>query len=222
MTSPRAWAYCLLGIDEYLRAFQGDTRIQTVRTELAQRLLSLYRACSSSEWAWFEDSATYANARLSQALIVSGARLDDDEMAACGAQSLHWLVSIQSSSGGGYYSPVGSNGFYVRGETKAQFDQQPIEAASMVSACLALYRATGAQEWRNRAEWAFRWFLGDNDLQKLLYDPTTGGCLDGLHSDRVNDNQGAEATLSFLTALCEMRSLQASNSIRPTEVKFDR
>jgi hypothetical protein len=121
-------------------------------------------------------------------------------------------------SSAGYYAPVGSNGFYVRGQTKARFDQQPIEASSMVSACLALYRVTGAQEWRDRAEWAFRWFLGDNELQKLLYDPTTGGCLDGLHSDRVNDNQGAEATLSFLTALCEMRSLQASNSIRPTEV----
>lgn len=218
MTSPRAWAYCLLGIDEYLRAFQGDTRVQSVRADLAQRLLSLYRSSSSAEWPWFEDRVTYANARLCQALIVSGARMDDDGMTACGAQSLHWLVSIQSSSSG-CFSPVGSNGFYVRGSTKAQFDQQPIEASGMVSACLALYRVTGANEWRKRAEWAFRWFLGENELQKLVYDPATGGCLDGLHSDRVNDNQGAEATLSFLMAVCEMRTLQAPASVQPTEVQ---
>jgi hypothetical protein len=218
MTSPRAWAYTLLGIDEYLRAFQGDTRVQSVRTELAQRLLLLYRSSSSRDWAWFEDRVTYANARLSQALIVSGARMDDDDMLACGTESLQWLVAIQTSSNG-YYTPVGSNGFFVRGEAKAQFDQQPIEASSMVSACLALYRVTGTQEWRNHAEWAFRWFLGENELQRLLYDPITGGCLDGLHSDRVNDNQGAEATLSFLVALCEMRVLQSSNSVRPTEVQ---
>jgi glycosyltransferase involved in cell wall biosynthesis len=218
MKSPRAWAYCLLGIDEYLHAFQGDTRVQSVRAELAQRLLSLYRVASCREWPWFEDRVTYANARLCQALIVSGARMDDDDMTACGAQSLRWLVSIQTSSTG-CFSPVGSNGFYVRGESKAQFDQQPIEASSMVSACLALYRATGAQEWRNHAEWAFGWFFGENELRRLLYDPTTGGCLDGLHPDRVNDNQGAEATLSFLMALCEMRSLQVTQSVRPTEIR---
>ena len=216
MTSPRTWAYTLLGIEEYLRAFHGDTRVQTVQTELAQRLLTLYRESSTSDWPWFEDRVTYANARLCQALIVSGVRLDDKEMTACGVQSLRWLVSIQSSNAG-CFSPVGSNGFYVRGGTKAQFDQQPIEAASMVSACIALYRITGEPEWRTHAERAFRWFLGENDLQRLLYDPATGGSLDGLHSDRANDNQGAEATLSFLTALCEMRSLLVSQSVRPPE-----
>ena len=214
MTSPRAWAYSLLGIDEYLRAFQGDTSVQAVRTHLAQRLLSIYRQTSTREWPWFEDRVTYANARLSQALIVSGARMDDDDMTACGEQSLNWLVSIQSSKSG-FFSPIGSNGFYVRGGAKAQFDQQPIEASGMVSACLAAYRVTGAELWRSHAEWAFRWFLGENELHRMTYDAGTGGCLDGLHADRANDNQGAEATLSFLIALCEMRTIQQSNSVRP-------
>jgi hypothetical protein len=214
MDSPRTWAYTLLGIDEYLRAFQGDTGVQAVRTDLARRLLSLYRQTSQPEWPWFEDRLAYANARLSQALIVSGSRLDDDNMTACGEQSLDWLVKTQQSASG-CFSPIGSNGFYVRGSERAQFDQQPIEACSMVSACLAAYRVTGAARWRSHAEWAFRWFLGENDLQQMVYDPATGGCLDALHADRVNKNQGAEATLSFLTALCEIRANQQSNSMGP-------
>lgn len=214
MTSPRAWAYTLLGIDEYLRAFQGDTNVQAVRTELAQRLLALYRETSGRDWLWFEDRLTYANARLSQALIVSGSRLDDDDMTACGEQSLDWLVRTQTAQSG-CFAPIGSNGFFTRGGDRARFDQQPLEACGMVAACLAAFRVTGAVRWRNHAEWAFRWFLGENALQQMLYDPATGGCLDALHADRANKNQGAEATLSFLIALCEMRALPQSNGTRP-------
>ena len=76
----------------------------------------------------------------------------------------------------------------------------------MVSACLVARRVTGHQRWSEHARHAFSWFLGENQLQQWLYDPTTGGCRDGLHVDRVNENQGAESTLSFLLALCEMRS----------------
>ena len=218
MTSPRAWAYSLLGIDEYLGAFQGDTGVQALRTKLAQRLLQLYNSQSGPDWPWFEDCVTYANARLSQALIVSGARMHDENMLTAGQQSLEWLVSIQTSSDG-YFAPIGSNGFYTRGGVKAHYDQQPIEACGMVSACLATYRITRAERWRARAVWAFRWFLGGNDLQRMIYDPSTGGCSDGLHSDRCNDNQGAEATLSFLLALCEMRSIQQINSAPPLSTK---
>jgi glycosyltransferase involved in cell wall biosynthesis len=216
-TSPRAWAYALLGIDEYLRAFQGDSSVQSVRADLAERLLSLFRRTSSPQWCWFEDRLTYCNARLSQALLVSGLRMDDAEMTAAGLKSLQWLVSIQRSNDG-YFAPIGSNGFYVRGGPKASFDQQPVEACSTLAACLDAYRATGATLWADQARVTFDWFLGQNDLQRSVYDPTTGGCRDGLHADRVNENQGAESTLSFLIALMEMRAehrLTAKRSIRP-------
>ncbi|HSG67001.1 MAG TPA: glycosyl transferase family 1, partial [Gammaproteobacteria bacterium] len=112
-TSPRAWAYALLGVDEYLRAFQGESKIQAVRTYLAGRLFDLYRRTSRPEWPWFEQRATYCNARLSQALLVSGWRMDHEEMTAAGLRSLAWLVEVQlSPSGEGYFAPVGSNGFY--------------------------------------------------------------------------------------------------------------
>jgi glycosyltransferase involved in cell wall biosynthesis len=204
-TSPRAWAYALLGIDEYLHPFQGDSSVESVRKTLAERLLQLYRMTSELEWPWFEDRLTYCNARLSQALIVSGNRMEHEEMMSVGLQSLEWLMSLQSADDG-CFSPIGSNGFYVRGKAKATFDQQPVEACATVSACLDAYRVTGHSRWARRARGTFDWFLGHNVLKEPLYDPSTGGCRDGLHADRANQNQGAESTLSFLIALLEMRA----------------
>ena len=207
-TSPRAWAYALLGIDEYLRAFNGDSSVQSVRADVAGRLLGLFRACDGKDWHWFEDRVTYCNARLSQALVVTGARTNNEEMTAAGLSSLEWLVSIQSADG--FFAPIGSNGFYVRGGTKARFDQQPVEACATLSACLEARRVTGDPRWADRARQQFSWFLGENQANQILYDATTGGCRDGLHADRVSENQGAESTLSLLMALVEMREGGAS------------
>jgi len=203
-TSPRAWAFALLGIDEYLRAFQGDSNVQSVRKTLALRLLEAFRRTQSPDWPWFEDRLTYSNARLSQALLVSAAWMEHEEMLAAGTRSLAWLATIQCS-GDGYFAPIGSNGFYRRGGAKALYDQQPLEACGMVSACLEAGRLTGETRWTEHARRAFGWFFGQNHLQQSLYDAATGGCRDGLHADRVNENQGAESTLSFLLALGEMR-----------------
>jgi glycosyltransferase involved in cell wall biosynthesis len=205
-TSPRAWAYALLGIDEYLRAFQGDTNVQSLREMLSLRLLDLFHRTSERDWPWFEDRLTYCNARLSQALIVSGSRMEREDMMAVGLRSLEWLCSVQRTEQG-YFAPIGSEGFYVRGEPKASFDQQPVEASATISACIEARRVTGGGgPWGAHARQAFNWFLGQNQLQQSLYDATTGGCRDGLHAHRVNENQGAESTLSFLLALLEMRS----------------
>jgi len=178
--------------------------VQSVRKILAERLLDLFRRASGSEWPWFEDRVTYCNARLSQALIVSGSWMEHEEMLASGLRSLEWLTSIQCSDDG-YFAPIGSDGFYGRNQPKASFDQQPVEACAMVSACLGASRVTEDGRWAERARRAFNWFIGQNHLQQSLYDATTGGCRDGLHADRVNENQGAESTLSFLLALSEMR-----------------
>ncbi len=211
-SSPRSWAFVLLGIDEYLRAFQGDTSVQSVRQHVAERLFDLYGRSQCSEWPWFEDRLTYCNARLSQALIVSGSRMDRQDMVAAGVHSLEWLVATQKSADG-YFAPIGSNGFYVKGAERSAFDQQPVEASATISACLDAQRATGDSVWASRARSAFDWYLGQNDLQRSLYDATTGGCRDGLHEDRVNENQGAESTVSFLLALLEMRAADRTNEI---------
>ena len=206
--SPRACAYALLGIQEYLHAYPGDRDAQRVRLALAQRLLEMYESIRRPDWKWFEDVVAYGNARLPQAMLLAGSACGNERMISAGLDSLDWLMDTQRCPTNGHFVPIGSQGFYRRGGEQARFDQQPIEAAGAVSACLQAYRVTGDNRWRSEAWSAFNWFLGDNDLQLALYDSETGGCRDGLHPDRANQNQGAESTLSFLMALLEMRSLQ--------------
>jgi glycosyltransferase involved in cell wall biosynthesis len=213
--SPRAWAYTLLGIHEYLNSYPGDRDAQKVRSVLSQRLLEMYESVRRPDWKWFENVLAYANARLPQALLLVGSACSDDRMVSAGLEALDWLSTTQRCETNQHFVPIGSQGFYHQGGEKARFDQQPIEAAGAVSACLEAYRVTGDSRWRSQAWWAFNWFLGDNDLQASLYDSVTGGCRDGLHPERANQNQGAESTLSFLMALLEMQSLQKLE--RPAE-----
>jgi len=208
-SSPRAWAYALLGIQEYLGSYPGDRDAQKVRSALSRRLLEMYETIRRPDWKWFENILAYGNARLAQAMLLVGAACSDRRMISVGLESLDWLLAVQRCAVNGHFVPIGSQGFYRQDGQKARFDQQPLEAAGAVSACLQAYRVTGDSRWRKGAWSAFNWFLGDNDLQLPLYDSVTGGCRDGLHPDRANENQGAESTLSFLMALLEMRSLQA-------------
>jgi glycosyltransferase involved in cell wall biosynthesis len=209
--SPRACAFALLGLQEYLDSFPGDRAALTAAEAMANRLLNSYRANHSVDWNWFENVLAYSNARLPQALIRAGMRTANDEMVSAGLEALDWLIAVQRCEVKGHFVPIGSQGFYSKDAGKARFDQQPVEACAVVSACLQAYRATGKSRWRKEAWSAFNWFLGDNDLQIALYDSTTGGCRDGLHSDRANENQGAESTLSFLMALLEMRKLEEAD-----------
>jgi glycosyltransferase involved in cell wall biosynthesis len=211
-TSPRAWAYSILGMQAYLDWFPGDRYIQGVRNELANRLLGIYECCQTDAWRWFEKSLSYSNARLSQALIRAGWRSRNQKMIKAGMESLKWLVAEQHRGDENIFVPIGSNGFYIEGSEKARFDQQPVEACATVSACLEVYRLTEEGLWAEEARKAFRWFLGKNDLQIPLYDAITGGCRDGLHPDRVNENQGAESTLSFLMALLEMQAAKVTSA----------
>jgi len=209
--SPRACAFALLGLQEYLESFPGDRAALIATDALANRLLNSYLANNSADWKWFENVLAYSNARLPQALIRAGTRSANDAMVSAGLEALDWLAMIQRCEIKGHFVPIGSHGFYSKKSEKARFDQQPIEACAAVSAYLQAYRATGKGRWRKEAWTAFNWFLGDNDLQIALYDPSTGGCRDGLHPDRANENQGAESTLSFLMALLEMRKLEEAD-----------
>jgi len=219
--SPRACAYTVLGIQEYLDSYPGDRDAQKIRSVLAGRLLAMYESIRRPDWKWFENVVAYGNARLPQAMLLAGSACSDDRMVSAGLEALDWLTETQRSETGsetggsesnGHFVPIGSQGFYRQGGDKARFDQQPLEAAGAVSACLQAYRITGDSRWRSEAWSAFNWFLGDNDLQIPLYDCGTGGCRDGLHPDRANENQGAESTLSFLMATLEMSALQESGS----------
>lgn len=210
-SSPRAWAFCILGLQAYLDWFPGDRVIQGARNALANKLLDIYEHSRSEGWHWFENSLSYSNARLSQALILAGWHSDNRSMMQAGMKSLKWLVSEQLREDSDVFVPIGSRGFFTQGEEKARFDQQPVEACATISACLEAQHLTGETHWFTEAYRIFGWFLGKNDLKAPLYDASTGGCRDGLHPDRVNENQGAESTLSFLMALLEMQAAHMSN-----------
>jgi len=202
-SSPRAWAFSLLGIHEYLRRFTGHPQVLAACALHTERLVELWNSCATEEWPWFEPIASYDNARLCQALLLSGQWLPHPEALEIGLRSLAWLASLQKTQGG-HFRPIGSNGFCERGGARADFDQQPVEAQSMVAACLEAFRATQDAAWSKEAKRAFEWFLGRNDLGLPLYDSSSGGCSDGLHEDRVSENQGAESTLAFHLSLAEM------------------
>jgi hypothetical protein len=198
-----------IGFNLYLDWFPGDRVVQGVRNLLANRLLDIYQRASSPGWRWFETSLSYSNARLSQALLLSGYESKNQRMMEVGCESLKWLVAEQHRREEGIFVPIGSMGFFAEGSEKARFDQQPLEACATISACLLAGRITGEKLWFDEAWSAFRWFLRSNDLQVPLYDPATGGCRDGLHPDRVNENQGADSNLSFLMALLDMQRIEA-------------
>jgi glycosyltransferase involved in cell wall biosynthesis len=210
-SSPRAWAFSMLGLQAYLDWFPGDRAMQGARNRLANRLLDIYERSHSAAWHWFEKSLSYSNARLSQALMLAGWRSSNKRMIAAGIESLQWLVAIQHCGDGEMFVPIGSSGTFAEGGERARFDQQPVEACATISACLEAYRLTQEIHWRREADRVFKWFLGSNDLQVPLYDPSTGGCRDGLHPDRVNENQGAESTLSFLMSLLEMQGAKVTH-----------
>jgi glycosyltransferase involved in cell wall biosynthesis len=210
-TSPRAWAFSLIGIHEYLRHRKGGCLAVDVREELTGRLMTIFDKVAGPGWTWFEEGLTYDNAKLPHALIVSGRATAQKRVYERGLEALRWLVGVQTSRHG-KLRPIGSNGFYRRHGNRADFDQQPVEAHTTVSACLEAYRATFDPWWYEQAQRAFDWFLGWNDLGEEVYCPQTGGCRDGLHVDRSNENQGAESMLAFLLSLTEMRLTQNTAS----------
>lgn len=206
-TSPRAWAFALLGIHEYHQRFESDEEVIQIRTFLTHKLITLWKDYADESWPWFEDSVTYENGRLCQALILSGHDDANQEAIEVGLKSLRWLSEIQKSPTGHFF-PIGSYGFYKRNGIRENFDQQPVEAQAMIAACLAAHRITQDANWAQEAKHIFEWFLGRNDLGVPLYDATTGGCNDGLQSERLNENQGAESTLAFHLSLAEMNNIE--------------
>ncbi len=211
-SSPRAWAFALIAIHEYLRTFSGDRVVSQTRDVLTNMLADLFHANSSPDWSWFERIVTYDNAKLSHAMILSGHWTGQTEIREIGLTSLRWLLDAQTAESG-HFAPIGCHGFWVRGGEKARFDQQPLEAHAMVSACLEAFAVTRDEFWRKAARRCFEWFLGRNDLGQPLYDSATGGCRDALLQDHLNQNQGAESSLAFYLSYAELTRSEGAQII---------
>ncbi|HKH02435.1 MAG TPA: glycosyltransferase family 4 protein [Bradyrhizobium sp.] len=218
--SPRAWAFTLLGLDAYCAATPEDLHAREVRHSLADRLMSCLAAVETPDWLWFEEGLAYDNARLPQALVLTGLATQTPDYVEAGLRSLRWLMTRQTTSGG-HFRPVGTAGFADLRQHPRPFDQQPVEATATIAACLTAWRADGDAEWKTVAMRAFGWFLGSNDLSVALVDPHTGSCRDGLHPDRANENRGGESVVCYLLGLAEIRQLARGNAslTKPTALR---
>ncbi len=218
--SPRAWAFTLLGLGAYCALVPDDLHAQEVRHSLADRLMSALASVETPDWVWFEEGLAYDNARLSQALIMTGMATQTPDYVDAGLRSLRWLMTQQTAAAG-HFRPVGTAGFGELRQHPRTFDQQPVEATATIAACLTAWRADGDAEWKTIATRAFGWFLGSNDLSVALVDPHTGSCRDGLHPDRANENRGGESVVCYLLGLAEIRQLARVNAgqTKPTALR---
>jgi len=216
-TSPRAVAFSIIGIHGYLTQNQADAPVEALCAKLSAKLMDWYAACADENWPWFEDILSYDNARLPQALLLSGQWLNDQKMLDTALDALTWLSKIQTDETGNHFVAIGNHGWYRKGGKKARFDQQPVEASAMVDACLEAYNVNHDERWITRTYRCFNWYQGQNDLCMPLYDYATGGCQDGLMEDGVNENQGAESSLSWLMALLAIYQKRSLGKTSPQE-----
>jgi glycosyltransferase involved in cell wall biosynthesis len=212
--SPRALAFTLLGLDPYCAVDPKDRQAREIRRALADRLMSGLASVETPDWKWFEEGLAYDNARLPQALMVTGMAMQTPDYVDAGLRTLRWLITQQTASTG-CFRPVGTASFAELRKPPRAFDQQPVEATATIAACLAAWRADGHTEWKSVAKNAFAWFLGSNDLSVALVDPESGSCRDGLHPDRANENRGGESVVCYLLGLAAIRQL-ARVDVHPT------
>ncbi len=209
---PRAWAFTLIGIHHYLKVFGGDATVRKVREQLAEKLYRVFQQNAGDDWPWFEDILTYDNARLPQALVLTGADIKDEKMVGMSLDVLDWLLQLQTDKAG-HLSVIGNDGWMTRNGKRARFAQQPVEVMALTEACTDAYRITKERRWLKEARRCFEWFIGKNDLNIPVYNYENGGCHDGLESNGVNENMGAESTLSWLISLLTMHEVLGEQAL---------
>ena len=209
----RAIAFPILGIQAFLHRYDDDDQTRELLSALGRRLENRYRSFATEDWRWHEEMLTYDNARLPQALMACGRTTGDQDLVALGIHVLEWLRDIQLDPSAGWFAPIGNRGWFSKSGAKARYDQQPLEAAAMIGACVEAYECAQGEEWIELASTCFDWYLGKNDQQIKLYDHATGGCRDGLQQDSANENQGAESTVSYILSLLAVYNLRGLTMI---------
>ena len=213
--SPRTKAFAILGLYHYANAHPEDKNPQLNIIQLADQLCELYRQASTPTWQWFEPYLTYANPRLSHALLRAYQTTGKKDYLRIAEKTLKFLAANDIVKG--IYQPVGNQSWYERGGKKALYDQQPLEASCMVEAASVAFQVTGKKIYSKMAWTAFAWFLGKNSNGVMVYHPETGGTYDGITARGLNLNQGAESGLSYLLARFEMEILHKHESQSSTK-----
>jgi hypothetical protein len=204
--SLRGYASCILGLCQYYQAYPQDHNLKTNIQKLADKITDKFKTTSKQGWQWFEQTLTYDNAKLPHALIEAYLVLKNPQYLKDGLDSLDFLLKTQFIDG--LFVPIGNNGWYPKGGARAVYDQQPLEASATIEAAASAFYATQKKSYAKIAREVFDWFLGKNTLKVMVYNPVTGGCFDGINSEHVNMNQGAESAISYLLARLEIERLR--------------
>ncbi|MCC4769279.1 glycosyltransferase [Methanosarcina sp. DH2] len=222
---PRAKAYTMCGLyeilkkgvdaDEFGSLFYSRRDAVRVRDSLAEKdtfesiftshadsLVDLYEANHKEDWDWFEPTVTYANAKLSESLLLAYDYTKNRTYKKIGLATLDFLTGIQWK--GDFFDIVGNQGWYSYDGEKPIFDQQPIEAGYLTQAYISAYEIVREKKYLELAKYSFEYFLGRNRLKAAIYDYSTGAVCDGLNSDGMNCNQGAESVICFFMALSSL------------------
>ncbi len=191
LASLKGKAYALTGLTIW-----KDPEAQPFVKMMADSIIDTYAQCRREDWRWFEEKITYCSAILPYSMLC--ACETEKRCLNIGLESLDFLLEITTKNG--VFKPVGCKGWLARGETPAEYDEQPVEACSTLLTCLKAHRMTGEKKYEDAARRCFFWYLGMNSRGQTLIDPETGGCRDGLTQNGPNGNEGAESIVCWLIA----------------------
>jgi glycosyltransferase involved in cell wall biosynthesis len=207
LESPRAKAYAVLGFHHLLDRYAGASRFRWLLEKLSDDLVASFKVHKTHDWHWFEDSLTYGNSKLPEALLRAYQDTEKQELLDVAIEALDFLTHVQWNEV--YFELIGNRGWYTKDGKKATFGQQPIDAAYLVEAYVAAYQVTGQENYLIHTYHAFEWFLGRNRINEALYDFADGSVADGIDSSGLSANQGAESVVCFLLALTRLYELRS-------------
>ena len=195
--SPRAIAFSIKGLHHYNTVY-NNAAVKQLIISLADNLVSKYRGVSDKKWEWFEEYLTYANSVLPESLLYAYLSTGNQVFKNIAKSSFDFLLSIIFRDK--KIKVVSNQGWHIKGKPSNKFGEQPIDVAYTILALGLFYDVFKDQTYLQKMEIAFSWFLGNNHLHQIIYNPCTGGCYDGLEEYHINLNQGAESTVSYLLA----------------------
>jgi hypothetical protein len=210
---PIANAYAIQGLAAFVRK-HPDGAPRAALEACVRQNLARYRQHRSGDWKWFATTVTYDAGRFPLAMLLASEVTANAECREAGLETLDFLLKVCFSPDGRQLRPVGNRGWYSQGGTPALYDQQPIDAASIVEACVAAARVTGEKKYAVSASRAFEWFLGNNLKSAAIYDPVSGGCRDGLTVTGANVNEGGESTIMYVIARCNLEDLSHDSLLK--------
>jgi hypothetical protein len=208
--SPRAIAFATIGLKHYQEAYPNDPNLKKNMRAFAKRLAGQYKTEHTKKWRWFEPYLTYSNGRLPQALFEANRGISNNHSLQIAKESMDFLLEVQIVKD--TFVPIGNRGWYRKGEKKAIYDQQSVEAAVMTEASITAFRETNEKKYKYAAQTIFNWFHGKNTQNLAVYNSENGSCYDGITPKGLNLNMGAEATVCYLIATLEIQSLKTPHN----------